>query len=74
MGNSLATSADKSVRGGKMRKRSDTYISELRCVECGAIFPLPRRKHARREQGYIKDLWCYKCGKVTKFKENENGN
>lgn len=47
------------------------YISELRCTECGAVFPIPRKKHARREQGHIKDLWCYKCGKITKFKENE---
>lgn len=53
-----------------MRKRSDIYISELRCGECGLVFPIPRMKHARREKGHIKDLWCYRCGKITKFKEN----
>lgn len=54
-----------------MKKRSDIYISELRCGECGAVFPIPRMKHKRREQGHIKDIWCFRCGKVTKFKENE---
>ena len=53
-----------------MKKHRDIYISDLRCGECGSVFPIPRKKHAKREQGHIKDLWCYRCGKVTKFKEN----
>ena len=54
-----------------MRKRKDIYISYLRCGECGAVFPIPRKKGARREQGHIKDLWCFRCKKITKFLENE---
>lgn len=55
-----------------MKRPSDIYVSELRCGECGAVFPIPRMKHARREQGHIKDLWCYRFKKTTKFNENEN--
>ena len=55
-----------------MRKRKDIYISYLRCGDCGAVFPIPRKKGARREQGHIKDLWCFRCKKITKFLENEN--
>jgi hypothetical protein len=54
-----------------MRKRNDIYISELLCGECGAVFPIPRKKGERREQGHIKDLWCFRCKKITKFWENE---
>ena len=53
-----------------MKKRSDIYISELRCEECGAIFPIPRRRAKQRENEHIKDLWCYRCQNITKFKEN----
>lgn len=52
-------------------KRSDMYVSELRCTVCGAVFPIPRRKSKKRETEHIKDIWCYRCKKVTKFKENE---
>ena len=55
-----------------MKKRTDIYISELRCEECGELFPIPRMMHKRREEGHIKDLWCYRCKKITKFKENTN--
>lgn len=55
-----------------MKKRSDMYISELRCTICGAVFPIPRMKHKKRERGHIKDLWCYRCAKTTKFEENKN--
>jgi ribosomal protein S26 len=54
-----------------MRKRTDIYISYLRCEECGSVFPIPRKKHAKRENGHIKDLYCYRCQRTTKFKENE---
>lgn len=54
-----------------MRKYNDIYISYLKCECCNSIFPIPRKKHAKREQGHIKDIWCYKCGKVSKFRENE---
>jgi hypothetical protein len=53
-----------------MKRFRDIYISELRCIECGAVFPIPRKEHSRRERNHTKDLWCYKCEKVTKFKEN----
>ena len=54
-----------------MKKRNDMYISELRCAECGSVFPIPRRISHRRENDHIKDLYCYRCARVTKFKENE---
>ena len=53
-----------------MKKRSDIYISELRCEECGAIFPIPRRRAKQRENEHIKDLWCYRCQSTTKFRGN----
>ena len=46
------------------------YISELCCVECGATFPLPRKKAQKRETNHIKDLYCYKCMRKTKHVEN----
>ena len=55
-----------------MRKRSDMYVSELRCTECGAVFPIMRRNGKRREKDHIKDLWCFRCKKITKFLENKN--
>jgi hypothetical protein len=55
-----------------MRKHSDMYVSELHCTVCGAVFPIHRKKHARREKCHIKDLWCWRCGEITKFKENDD--
>ena len=57
--------------GDKVRKRNDYYISDLRCMICGTVMPMPRKKGEKRERNHIKDIWCYKCKTTTKFKENE---
>ena len=38
-------------------------------MECGLIFPIPRKKSAAREKGHIKDIWCPSCEKIRKFFE-----
>lgn len=53
-----------------MKRYRDMYVSELYCMDCGAAFPLPRKRHAQREAGHVKDLWCYRCRAVVKFREN----
>lgn len=51
----------------------DTCISsDLICLECGCIFPIPRKQRSLRNIGHIKDLWCPKCKKNTKFYEVVN--
>lgn len=48
------------------------YISQLRCLECNLIMPIPRKKARPREHGHIKTMYCARCQKITDFVENED--
>lgn len=45
----------------------------LRCLECGAIFPIWRRLSSNRARGHVKHLWCYRCRKRTPHVEQYEG-
>lgn len=42
-----------------------TILKELKCMECGTIFPIQRKKSKNRAIGHIKHLWCWVCKKIT---------
>ena len=52
-----------------MKKRNCMIVSDLRCIECGNIFPIMRSKGYMREKNHIKDMWCPVCKKESKFIE-----
>lgn len=46
-------------------------INILRCLDCGAPFPIPRNNKTRGEN-HIKTIFCPSCQKKTQFIENIN--
>lgn len=46
-------------------------ISDLKCINCGQNFPIPRKVSNRRRGGHLKDIYCVWCKRKTKHIEKE---
>ncbi len=49
--------------------KTKTILTNLKCLECGNIQPIQRRKSLQKKIGHIKTMYCYKCKKRTQFYE-----
>lgn len=52
-----------------MKQMRNYTISRCVCMECGLVFPIPRKKQSARKKGHIKNLWCLSCKEIRKFYE-----
>ena len=52
-----------------MKQVRNYTISRCVCMECGLVFPIPRKKQSARKKGHIKNLWCSSCKEIRKFYE-----
>lgn len=46
--------------------------SDLVCLECGNVFPIPRKTANQRKIYHIKDIFCVCCKKKTKHIETKD--
>lgn len=46
-----------------------TIQKDLKCKECGYIFPIHRKLHKNHKAGHIKHMYCPSCRKVTEHIE-----
>lgn len=54
------------------RLYANTVLANLKCIECGQIFPIQRQKGRKKKVNeHIKTLYCIKCRKNTKHLEIE---
>lgn len=52
--------------------RCHTIQKELKCSECGYIFPIHRKAHRNHTSGHIKHMYCPKCMQITAHVEMSN--
>jgi hypothetical protein len=50
---------------GVIKMRCCTISKNLKCSDCGYIFPIYRKAHKNHKTGHIKHMYCHICKNVT---------